>query len=183
LALASVTTNAKPYAIRSHFSHRKRSGIRRKRGFSGLFAVSGYRQAGFEAKIPQRSKALSEKPAPLERPNASLDRKLATGRGQKSHAMDPADRDFRAARAPSSTIVRAAPALTRSNVNMRARSGTDSPVIITAPGGWRGAICSTERNLFSAVFRQMRAARVSLTCRNVRLNRSHSRYWGRSSVG
>ena len=45
-----------------------------------------------------------------------------------------------AARVHSSAIVFAAPALTRSNVNMRARSGTDSPVIVTAPGGWRGAI-------------------------------------------
>jgi hypothetical protein len=56
--LASETSNAKPYAIRGRFSYRKRSRIRRKRGFSGLFAVSGYRRSGFEAKILQRSKAL-----------------------------------------------------------------------------------------------------------------------------
>jgi hypothetical protein len=66
LALASKTSNAKPYAIRGHFSHRKREAIRRKRGFSGLFAVSGYRQSGFKAKIPQRSKALSKKIAMFE---------------------------------------------------------------------------------------------------------------------
>jgi hypothetical protein len=70
LALASKTSNANPYAIRGHFSHRKRDTIRRKRGFSGLFAVSGYRRGGFKAKIPQRNKALFEKIAMFEHPNA-----------------------------------------------------------------------------------------------------------------
>jgi hypothetical protein len=51
LALASKTSNAKPYAIRGHFSHRKRSGIRRKRVFSGLFAVSGYRRRDLSPKF------------------------------------------------------------------------------------------------------------------------------------
>jgi hypothetical protein len=69
LALASETSNAKPYAIRRHFSHRKRSGIRRKRGFSELFAVSGYHRSGFEAKISQRSKALSRNIAVFDRPD------------------------------------------------------------------------------------------------------------------
>jgi hypothetical protein len=68
LALASETSNAKPYAIRGRFSYRKTSGIRRKRGYSGLFAVSGYRRSGFKAKIPQRSKALSKKIALFEHP-------------------------------------------------------------------------------------------------------------------
>ena len=69
LALASETSNAKPYAIRGHFSHRIESAIRRKRRFSRLFAVSRYRLDGLRVKIPQRSKALSKKIAMFAYPN------------------------------------------------------------------------------------------------------------------
>jgi hypothetical protein len=61
LVLASETSNAKPYAIRGRFSHRKSDAIRRKRRFSGLFAVFRYRLDALRAKIPQCSKALSRK--------------------------------------------------------------------------------------------------------------------------
>jgi hypothetical protein len=121
LALASETSNAKPYAIRRHFSHRKRSGIRRKRGFSGLFAVSGYRRSGFEAKIPQRSKALSEKPALFEPPNASPDWKLGDRSGGRKvmRWIHPIGISA-AALVQSSAIVVATPTIMLGDLNLRA---------------------------------------------------------------
>jgi len=125
LALASDTSNAKPYAIRGHFSHRKRSAIRRKRRFSGLFAVSGYRRGGLRAKIPQRSKALSKKIAVFDHFQSEAGRLL--GR-QKNHAIASPDGIPAALLVLSSATALAAPALTLSDLNLRAGSGTNSPV-------------------------------------------------------
>jgi hypothetical protein len=132
LALASETSNAKPYAIRRHFSHRKRSAIRRKRGFSGLFAVSGYRRGDFRAKIPQRSKVLSEKIAMFAYPNTR--RGGGLGGGKAMHLIQRVGISA-AALVASNAAAFTAPALVLSDLNMRAGPGTNSPVVITVPGG------------------------------------------------
>jgi hypothetical protein len=116
LALASKTSNPKQYAIRGHFSHRKRGGILRKRGFSGLFAVSGYRRSGFKAKIPQRSKALSKEIAMFAHPN------MGRGDGLGGIKIMQSIRRIgisAAALVLSGGIACAAPALTLSDLNMR----------------------------------------------------------------
>jgi hypothetical protein len=124
LALASETSNAKPYAIRGRFSYRKTSGIRRKRGYSGLFAVSGYRRSGFKAKIPQRNKALFKKIALLEYPSARRGDGLG---GTKTMQWVHRIGISAAALAFSSVAASAAPTLTRSGLNMRAGPGHGLP--------------------------------------------------------
>jgi hypothetical protein len=132
LALASETSNAKPYAIRRHFSHRKRSTIRRKRGFSGLFAVSRYHQGGFRAKIPQRSKVLAEEIAIFAYPNTRRGGGLG---GRKAMRLIHRIGISVSALVASSVAAFAAPALVLSDLNMRAGPGTNSPLVITVPGG------------------------------------------------
>jgi Bacterial SH3 domain len=132
--LASKTSNAKPYAIRRRFSHRKRSAIRRKPAFSGLFAVSRYHQGGFRAKIPQRSKVLFEKIALFAYPNTRRGGVLG---GRKAMHLIQRVGISAAALVVSSAAIFAAPALVLSDLNMRAGPGTNSPVVITVPGGSR----------------------------------------------
>jgi hypothetical protein len=132
LALASETSNAKPYAIRGHSSHRKRSTIRRKPAFSGLFAVSRYRQGGFRAKIPQRSKVLSEKIAMFAYSNTR--RGGVLGARKATHLIQRVGISAGALVVLSAAAF-AAPALVLSDLIMRAGPGTNSPVVITVPSG------------------------------------------------
>jgi Bacterial SH3 domain len=68
----------------------------------------------------------------------------------------------------SSAAAFAAPALTLSDLNMRAGPGTNSPVVITVPGGSTVDVfgcdpsgwCSVRAIFFAAVFRQMHATRA-----------------------
>jgi hypothetical protein len=126
LALASETSNAKPYAIRGHFSHRKSGAIRRKRRFSRLFAVSRYRLDGFRAKIPQRSKALSKKTAMFAYPNKCQGGRLG---GRKTMRLVRRIGISAAVLVASRAAAFAGPALTLSDLNLRAGPGTNSPVV------------------------------------------------------
>jgi hypothetical protein len=128
LALASKTSNAKPYAIRGRFSHRKRDGIRKKPGFSGLFAVSGYRRTGFRVKIPQRNRALFKKLPCFTIPIRGGE----TAREAKNHAIARSDGIVATLLVRSSAVVLAAPAL--------ALSGARRPSAAIAPSACSGVM-------------------------------------------